>query len=118
MIIGDFYSNPEMRKDNYAARYPWQLAEFSGTFACYDYWNEDEQFVIPNPQVGTGDVSVYVSPRSWRTSQIWDDTTEAAPPAGVISPGGLHHIWHGMGDTGEGARVPQTLHTIDQGISS
>jgi len=40
----------------------------------------------------------------------------AAPP--VQTPGGLHHIEAGMGDTSEGARVPQTLHTIEQGISS
>lgn len=37
------------------------------------------------------------------------------PPV-VQSLGGLHHITQGMGDTGEGARVPQTLHTIEQGI--
>ena len=37
---------------------------------------------------------------------------------GVTTPGGLHHIMEGMGDTGEGARVPQTLHTINQGVTT
>jgi len=36
----------------------------------------------------------------------------------VTSPGGLHHIMEGMGDTGEGSRVPQTLHTIEQGVTT
>jgi hypothetical protein len=35
----------------------------------------------------------------------------------VTGPGGLHHIGEGMGDTGEGARVPQTLHTIERGVT-
>ena len=34
----------------------------------------------------------------------------------VTAPGGLHHIWEGMGDTGSAGVVPQTLHTIEQGI--
>lgn len=38
--------------------------------------------------------------------------------ATVTSLGGLHHIMEGMGDTGEGARVPQALHTIEHGISA
>ena len=41
--------------------------------------------------------------------------TLGAIPAPVTGLG-LHHIGEGMGDTGEGARVPQTLHTIEQGI--
>jgi hypothetical protein len=36
----------------------------------------------------------------------------------VISHGGLHHISEGMGDVGDGPRVPQTLHTIEQGIAT
>lgn len=45
-------------------------------------------------------------------------TITYTPPAAPTSPGGLHHISSGMGDTGEGARVPQTLHTIDHGIAA
>jgi hypothetical protein len=37
--------------------------------------------------------------------------------APIISTGGLHHIDRGMGDTGE-ERIPQTLHTINEGISA
>jgi hypothetical protein len=40
------------------------------------------------------------------------------PAAAVTSPGGLHCIWEGIGDMGEGLRIPQTLHTIEQGISA
>jgi hypothetical protein len=43
---------------------------------------------------------------------------QTAAAAGTQTPGGLHHVSEGMGDTSEGARVPQTLHTIDQGISA
>lgn len=54
--------------------------------------------------------------------QKWFDPdlepSAAPPPAGVISPGGLHHIEWGMGDTGEGLRVAQTLCTIEEGISA
>lgn len=48
----------------------------------------------------------------------WGPLPAAIPSAvgGVTSPGGLHHVEQGMGDTGEGARVPQTLHTIEDGI--
>ena len=35
----------------------------------------------------------------------------------ITGHGGLHHITNGMGDFGVGV-VPQTLHTIDQGISA
>jgi len=38
--------------------------------------------------------------------------------APTTSPGGLHHIPQGIGDTGEGARVPQTLHPIESGITA
>jgi len=40
---------------------------------------------------------------------------QVAAPATVGLP--MHHIGEGMGDTGEGARLPQTLHTIEQGIA-
>jgi hypothetical protein len=46
----------------------------------------------------------------------YDWLTEPAPPPAVVSHGGLHHIEDGMGDIGDGGRVPQTLHTIDRGI--
>lgn len=36
----------------------------------------------------------------------------------VTSHGGLHHIQEGMGDIGDGPRVPQTLHTIEVGIAT
>jgi hypothetical protein len=41
---------------------------------------------------------------------------EVVGGGGGVIGGGLHHIGEGMGDTGEGARIPQTLHTIEQGI--
>ncbi len=41
-----------------------------------------------------------------------------ATAATVASHGGLHHISEGMGDVGDGPRVPQTLHTIDRGIAT
>ena len=31
---------------------------------------------------------------------------------------GLHHIMEGMGDTGASGGIPQTLHTIEQGIGA
>jgi len=37
------------------------------------------------------------------------------PP--VVGLGGLHHIWCGIGDPGVSV-VPQTLQTIEQGISA
>ena len=43
---------------------------------------------------------------------------ETTPPAVVEGHGGLHHIDQGMGDVGDGPRVPQTLHTIERGIST
>lgn len=42
---------------------------------------------------------------------------QATPPAGVESPGGLHAVECGAGDIGNGT-VPQTLHTIDLGVSA
>ena len=55
-----------------------------------------------------------------RPRDVWLFRTRILPQAApaVISPGGLHHIWCGIGDTGEGARVAQTLHTIELGISA
>ena len=47
--------------------------------------------------------------------QFVNETVAAA--AVVTGPGGLHHIGCGIGDTGEGARVPQTLHRISEGIT-
>lgn len=46
-----------------------------------------------------------------------DAALDYVPAAGIIG-GGLQHIGEGMGDTGEGARVPQTLHTIEQGVAA
>jgi hypothetical protein len=42
----------------------------------------------------------------------------AGAGAPIISHGGLHHISEGMGDVGDGPRVPQTLHTIEQGVTT
>lgn len=33
-----------------------------------------------------------------------------------VVAGGIQHMDEGIGDTGEGSRVPQTLHTIDDGV--
>jgi hypothetical protein len=55
---------------------------------------------------------------NWFFQPIPAAAQSAGAPATVTAPGGLHHISDGIGDTGEGARVPQTLHTIEQGISS
>ncbi len=41
------------------------------------------------------------------------EPTAAPPPE---THGGLHHIEQGMGDVGDGPRLPQTLHTIEGGI--
>lgn len=41
----------------------------------------------------------------------------AAAAVSVISAGGLHSIWEGIGDPGVGV-VCQTLHTIEQGIAA
>lgn len=46
-----------------------------------------------------------------------DKIGQAETVPAVISLG-LQHVGEGIGDTGEGARVPQTLHTIEQGIAA
>jgi hypothetical protein len=42
----------------------------------------------------------------------------SAPPAAATSSAGLHPIVCGIGDQGSGVQIPQTLHTIEQGISA
>jgi hypothetical protein len=50
-------------------------------------------------------------------SLTWKDWFFPAvtPPASIVAFRGLHHIMQGIGDSGVGA-IPQTLHTIDEGI--
>lgn len=53
--------------------------------------------------------------QQWFDEDLWPDT--ASPPAGITGMGGLHHICCGIGDPGVQV-VPQTLHTIDLGVST
>lgn len=39
-----------------------------------------------------------------------------ASPVDEVAGGSLHYISCGIGDPGEGVRVPQTLHVIEHGI--
>jgi hypothetical protein len=61
-------------------------------------------------------MSAAFQPDAFQPNAFQIGRAAGAAPA-VTSAGGLHHIWHGMGDPGVSA-VPQTLHTIEQGISA
>ena len=58
----------------------------------------------------SGPAAVWYNPAAAVAQQL-------ATVVAVVSHGGMHHIGEGMGDVGDGPRLPQTLHTIDRGIA-
>lgn len=55
---------------------------------------------------------VYNNGGTWQYNEV---TLTAAPPP--ETHGGTHHIECGIGDVGDGPRLPQTLHVIEHGIT-
>jgi len=90
---GNFYSNPEWGLGYEEAIRRWQAAELRGSVADYDYFKQDE--VLSASMLGTDAPWAFVSPSSWRVSQIWDEFTAAGGVFTMVADAGAY-VWTGF----------------------